>query len=144
MYKILESVYFLLLVSSGNVGKLQGQIVTLNPFHYCPSLSTKDLYIWLDFIPCRLQCSMTHWVDSACWQIMIQIDCFWKAITRYSFCGYRAVVTFGLNALYGRKKPCKDPNDTLWTGAWGSTNAYQFIEYTISKGYKVDSWEFGN
>ncbi|XP_039114523.1 heparanase-like protein 1 isoform X1 [Dioscorea cayenensis subsp. rotundata] len=51
-----------------------------------------------------------------------------------------AIVTFGINALYGRHHV----KNHLWGGAWDSSNARDFIEYTISKGYKVDSWEFGN
>ncbi|KAI3860480.1 hypothetical protein MKX03_013483 [Papaver bracteatum] len=51
-----------------------------------------------------------------------------------------AIVTFGLNALYGRHKTGKD----AWGGAWNSSNARDFIKYTISKGYHIDSWEFGN
>nr|GEX12937.1 heparanase-like protein 1 [Tanacetum cinerariifolium] len=27
-------------------------------------------------------------------------------------------------------------------GYWNSTNARDFIKYTVSKGYKIDSWEF--
>ncbi|KAH0455064.1 hypothetical protein IEQ34_016988 [Dendrobium chrysotoxum] len=50
------------------------------------------------------------------------------------------IVTFGLNALYGRHQVQKG----FWQGAWNSSNARDFIEYTISKGYPVDSWEFGN
>lgn len=56
----------------------------------------------------------------------------------------RAVVTFGLNALSGRRKASADPKDTLWVGPWNSSNAEDFITYTLSKGYKVESWEFGN
>lgn len=51
-----------------------------------------------------------------------------------------AVVTFGLNALYGRHVIYK----SSWGGDWDSSNSYEFIKYTISKGYKIDSWEFGN
>ncbi|PKA46932.1 Heparanase-like protein 2 [Apostasia shenzhenica] len=51
-----------------------------------------------------------------------------------------AVVTFGLNALFGRHRVGKG----IWRGSWNSSNARDFIEYTISKGYPVDSWEFGN
>ncbi|GJN08677.1 hypothetical protein PR202_ga26626 [Eleusine coracana subsp. coracana] len=51
-----------------------------------------------------------------------------------------AIVTFGLNALYGRYNVRR----TIWAGKWNSTNAYDFVKYTISKGYPVDSWEFGN
>lgn len=55
-------------------------------------------------------------------------------------CACRAIVTFGLNALSGRSHIRR----TIWGGAWNSTNARDFIQYTISKGYAVDSWEFGN
>ncbi|KAK1295691.1 Heparanase-like protein 1 [Acorus calamus] len=51
-----------------------------------------------------------------------------------------AIVTFGLNALRGRHKTGKG----IWGGLWNATNARNFIEYTILKGYQVDSWEFGN
>lgn len=51
------------------------------------------------------------------------------------------MVTFGLNALNGRTKAT---NDTLWEGKWDSSNARDFINHTISRGYNVDSWEFGN
>ncbi|KAL4184371.1 hypothetical protein AMTRI_Chr10g225300 [Amborella trichopoda] len=52
-----------------------------------------------------------------------------------------ALVTFGLNALYGRQQ---HPNKTEWTGPWDSSNARDFINYTISNAQKIDSWEFGN
>ncbi|XP_038687776.1 heparanase-like protein 1 isoform X2 [Tripterygium wilfordii] len=51
-----------------------------------------------------------------------------------------ALVTFGLNALYGRHQI--RPKD--WGGAWDSSNTYDFMNYTVSKGYQIDSWEFGN
>ncbi|KAF7806236.1 heparanase-like protein 1 [Senna tora] len=51
-----------------------------------------------------------------------------------------AIVTFGLNALHGRHHI----SHTVWGGDWDSSNAYDFIRYTVSKGYKIDSWEFGN
>ncbi|XP_059644837.1 heparanase-like protein 1 [Cornus florida] len=51
-----------------------------------------------------------------------------------------ARVTFGLNALHGRHLTKKE----LWEGIWDSSNACDFINYTISKGYQIDSWEFGN
>ncbi|KAG6404064.1 hypothetical protein SASPL_136301 [Salvia splendens] len=50
------------------------------------------------------------------------------------------VLTFGLNALYGRYQLRKG----VWGGDWDPSNAHDFIRYTISKGYNVDSWEFGN
>ncbi|KAL2340718.1 hypothetical protein Fmac_008658 [Flemingia macrophylla] len=52
----------------------------------------------------------------------------------------RAIVTFGLNALHGKHQI----SHYVWQGAWDPTNAYDFIKYTISKGYKIDSWELGN
>ncbi|XP_027331645.1 heparanase-like protein 1 [Abrus precatorius] len=52
----------------------------------------------------------------------------------------RAIVTFGLNALQGRHQT----RHTVWGGDWDPTNAHDFINYTVSKGYKIDSWEFGN
>lgn len=52
---------------------------------------------------------------------------------------FRAIVTFGLNALHGRHQIQKDK----WGGEWDSTNARDFMNYTISKGYVIDSWEFG-
>lgn len=51
-----------------------------------------------------------------------------------------AIVTFGLNALYGRHQIRKG----VWGGAWDSSNAYDFMNYTVLKGYKIDSWEYGN
>ncbi|GAV81568.1 Glyco_hydro_79n domain-containing protein [Cephalotus follicularis] len=51
-----------------------------------------------------------------------------------------AVVTFGLNALHGRHQIGR----SAWGGDWDSTNARNFMKYTISKGYQIDSWEFGN
>ncbi|KAJ0980198.1 hypothetical protein J5N97_008453 [Dioscorea zingiberensis] len=51
-----------------------------------------------------------------------------------------AIVTFGLNALKGRNHVRKG----VWGGSWNHSNAHDFIEYTVSKGYRVDSWEFGN
>lgn len=48
-------------------------------------------------------------------------------------------MTFGLNALYGRHQIRKG----VWGGAWDSSNAYDFMNYTVLKGYKIDSWEYG-
>ncbi|KAG9453337.1 hypothetical protein H6P81_006241 [Aristolochia fimbriata] len=42
-------------------------------------------------------------------------------------------VTFGLNALAGRKK-MDDEGNALWGGVWDFTNARDFINYTISRG----------
>jgi len=49
------------------------------------------------------------------------------------------MVTFGLNALRGRHQI----SHKVWGGDWDPTNAYDFINYTISKEYEIDSWEFG-
>jgi heparanase 1 len=51
-----------------------------------------------------------------------------------------AIVTFGLNALYGRRKI----KGITWGGDWDSSNAENLMKYTLSKGYQIDSWEFGN
>ncbi|KAF3783771.1 Heparanase [Nymphaea thermarum] len=51
-----------------------------------------------------------------------------------------AIVTFGLNALYGRRKGANG----VWIGNWNFNNSRSFIEYTIEKGFQIDSWEFGN
>ncbi|XWS66231.1 hypothetical protein CRYUN_Cryun05aG0181800 [Craigia yunnanensis] len=53
-----------------------------------------------------------------------------------------ASVTFSLNALIGRKES-KTEKD-LWVGDWYSHNARDLMKYTISKGYKIDSYELGN
>lgn len=53
----------------------------------------------------------------------------------------RAVMTFGLNALFGRQK--SDTDGALWLGDWSPQNARDLMEYTVSKGYKVESYEFG-
>ncbi|KAL0903623.1 hypothetical protein M5K25_028016 [Dendrobium thyrsiflorum] len=51
-----------------------------------------------------------------------------------------AIAIFGLNALQGRYQS----SEGIWKGAWNSSNAHDFIQYTISKGYPVTAWEFGN
>ncbi|XP_033138442.1 heparanase-like protein 1 [Brassica rapa] len=51
-----------------------------------------------------------------------------------------AIVTFGLNALHGRHKL----RGNAWGGAWNHVNTQDFINYTVSNGYVIDSWEFGN
>ncbi|TYH51876.1 hypothetical protein ES332_D10G311000v1 [Gossypium tomentosum] len=53
----------------------------------------------------------------------------------------RAKVTFGLNALIGRKE--SETEKTLWVGDWYSHNARDLMSYTISKGYTIDSYELG-
>ncbi|CAK9151111.1 unnamed protein product [Ilex paraguariensis] len=49
--------------------------------------------------------------------------------------------TFGFNALYGRKK--SEDDNSLWEGDWDLQNARDLMEYTVSKGYKIDSYELG-
>ncbi|CAN8264817.1 unnamed protein product [Cochlearia groenlandica] len=51
-----------------------------------------------------------------------------------------ALVTFGLNALYGRD----NLDGNAWGGDWDHSNTQDFMNYTVSKGYNIDSWEFGN
>ncbi|KAI4328518.1 hypothetical protein L6164_020866 [Bauhinia variegata] len=51
-------------------------------------------------------------------------------------------LTFSLNALSGKKR--LSPNDTLWVGDWNPRNSRSLMEYTASKGYKIDSYELGN
>ncbi|KAI3759270.1 hypothetical protein L6452_06962 [Arctium lappa] len=63
----------------------------------------------------------------------------WDELNQF-FIKTRALVTFGLNALYGRHQIKKG----VWGGDWNSSNARDFIKYTVSKGYPIDSWEFGN
>ncbi|GLU17695.1 hypothetical protein SLE2022_340510 [Rubroshorea leprosula] len=53
-----------------------------------------------------------------------------------------ALITFGLNALYGRKESQVEKG--LWVGDWNSQNARDLMAYTVSKGYNIDSYEFGN
>ncbi|KAL8161463.1 hypothetical protein V2J09_012952 [Rumex salicifolius] len=52
-----------------------------------------------------------------------------------------ALVTFGLNALFGRSK-LKGKDD--YVGDWNPQNAEDFMKYTVSKGYKIHSYELGN
>ncbi|KAL8550254.1 hypothetical protein ACS0TY_008902 [Phlomoides rotata] len=53
-----------------------------------------------------------------------------------------AKITFGLNALMGRMVSKDD--DSLMLGEWDPKNALDFMKYTASKGYKIDSYELGN
>lgn len=63
----------------------------------------------------------------------------WDELNRL-FSQTGVILTFGLNALYGRQQIRKG----TWAGVWDSSNTQNFIKYTISKGYQIDSWEFGN
>ncbi|OWM86737.1 hypothetical protein CDL15_Pgr015773 [Punica granatum] len=51
-----------------------------------------------------------------------------------------AVVTFGLNALYGRTIS----SDGSVIGVWNSSNAESLMQYTVNKGYSIHGWELGN
>ncbi|OWM89493.1 hypothetical protein CDL15_Pgr024241 [Punica granatum] len=53
-----------------------------------------------------------------------------------------AKITFGLNALMGRRRS-KDDREHF-VGNWDPQNARDFMSYTISKGYEIDSYELGN
>ncbi|KAG0504341.1 hypothetical protein KC19_N040900 [Ceratodon purpureus] len=48
------------------------------------------------------------------------------------------LVAFGLNALFRRPKI-----GDVW-GPWDSSNARDFIEFTINQGIQVEAWELGN
>ncbi|KAK8338795.1 hypothetical protein V6Z12_A09G276100 [Gossypium hirsutum] len=63
----------------------------------------------------------------------------WDELNHF-FNATSVMLTFGLNALYGRHKL----KGSLWGGEWDSSNAEDFIKYSISKGYQIDSWEYGN
>ncbi|CAI9096495.1 OLC1v1032657C1 [Oldenlandia corymbosa var. corymbosa] len=52
------------------------------------------------------------------------------------------LLTFGLNALLGRRKAKED--NVLWVGDWNPKNARDLMTYTANKGYKIDSYELGN
>ncbi|EXB65076.1 Heparanase-like protein 2 [Morus notabilis] len=52
-----------------------------------------------------------------------------------------ALVTFGLNALHGKRA---SQVGILWVGAWDPQNARELMKYTIANGYKIDSYELGN
>lgn len=51
-----------------------------------------------------------------------------------------AIVTFGLNALYGRTVN----SDGSVHGPWDSSNAEILLRYTVNKGYTIHGWELGN
>lgn len=49
------------------------------------------------------------------------------------------MVTFGLNALYG--KTVKQSG--MVVGDWNSSNAESLLRYTVDKGYPIVGWELG-
>ncbi|GMI63492.1 glucuronidase 1 [Hibiscus trionum] len=65
----------------------------------------------------------------------------WDQLNRF-FKHIGVKLTFGLNALFGRNESQTEKG--LWIGDWKPQNTRDFMKYTISKGYKVDSYEFGN
>ncbi|GMI63507.1 glucuronidase 1 [Hibiscus trionum] len=65
----------------------------------------------------------------------------WDQLNRF-FNHTGVKLTFGLNALFGRNESQTEKG--LWIGDWQSQNTRDFMQHTISKGYKVNSYEFGN
>ncbi|KAK4755875.1 hypothetical protein SAY87_009632 [Trapa incisa] len=51
-----------------------------------------------------------------------------------------AVVTFGLNVLYGRTVE----SQSSVMGEWNTSNAESLLRYTVNKGYPMMGWELGN
>ncbi|KAK8334892.1 hypothetical protein V6Z11_A09G017300 [Gossypium hirsutum] len=64
----------------------------------------------------------------------------WEELNK--FFNQTGLVTFGLNALLRRNQ--SQIKKGLWVGDWKSQNTRDLMKYTISRGYKVDSYEFGN
>lgn len=62
----------------------------------------------------------------------------WDALQKL-FQETEAEVVFGINALYGRRY-----QNGRFEGPWNSTNARDFIQYTVDHGYTMNAWEFGN
>ncbi|PWA65737.1 glycoside hydrolase, family 79 [Artemisia annua] len=63
----------------------------------------------------------------------------WDELNRF-FQDTRAVVTFGLNELYGKTVLANGSA----VGAWDSTNAETLMRYTVQKNYTIYGWELGN
>ncbi|TYH00567.1 hypothetical protein ES288_A10G288600v1, partial [Gossypium darwinii] len=49
-----------------------------------------------------------------------------------------------LNEFFNQTRKESETEKTLWVGDWYSHNARDLMSYTISKGYKIDSYELGN
>jgi len=62
----------------------------------------------------------------------------WDALNAF-FNKTGASVAFGLNALNG-----KQLTPSAATGPWDSSNARDFIQYTVDHGYKIQAWQLGN
>ncbi|RAL50136.1 hypothetical protein DM860_007810 [Cuscuta australis] len=54
-----------------------------------------------------------------------------------------AFITFGLNALSGRRMEAGS-SDIATTGSWNSTNAKFLMTYSLDKRYHIHGWELGN
>jgi heparanase 1 len=79
----------------------------------------------------------------------------WDAINQF-IANAGASLIFGIGAVYGRTKQqcpantdCKNERDShsccqSWTGSWNSTQASHLLSYSISQGYNVFGFEFGN
>ncbi|XP_068326528.1 heparanase-like protein 2 [Pyrus communis] len=65
----------------------------------------------------------------------------WDELNQF-FNKTKAKVTFGLNALHGKKVSSEDKS--LRIGDWNAQNSRDLMEYTIAKGYQIDSYELGN
>ncbi|KAK5795091.1 hypothetical protein PVK06_036348 [Gossypium arboreum] len=65
----------------------------------------------------------------------------WDKLNKF-FNQTQVKVTFDLNALIGRKE--SEIEKTLWVGDWYSHDARDLMSYTISKRYKIESYELRN
>lgn len=76
------------------------------------------------------------------WKFYVHYYCFFQSPHKNELCyglKSRALVIFGLNALSGRTMM----PDGSSVGAWDTTNAKSFIQYTAKKNYKIYGWELG-
>ncbi|KAG0601950.1 hypothetical protein M758_11G150300 [Ceratodon purpureus] len=62
----------------------------------------------------------------------------WVALNNL-FAKTGVLVAFGLNALFNRSRL-----DSGEWGPWDSSNAHDFIKYTVEQGIAVEAWELGN
>ncbi|QHO36367.1 hypothetical protein HN51_029688 [Arachis hypogaea] len=104
-------------------GSLQDQIIyQFGKQKYCPTMKKKDNGLFGFSVGC---------LPKKRWD---EVNHFLKK-TGVKF-------TFGLNALIGKKNSKEDQLN--WKGDWNPNNAISLMKYTISKGYNIDSYEFGN
>ncbi|EMS63819.1 Heparanase-like protein 2 [Triticum urartu] len=106
-------------------GSLQDQITYKVGKHYadCPSFRRNDDRLFGFTDGCL---AMNRWDE---------LNIFFRRTN--------TTVTFGLNALRGRRKSAEN-GSTLHVGGWDGRNARDLMRYTVSKGYRVESWELGN